>query len=336
MSRRGRGRARFLADGVLVLDKPAGPTSHDAVERLRRRFGPAKLGHAGTLDPFATGVLVMAFNQATRLTDLLGLGRKVYQARLALGRATDTGDYTGTVVDEAPVPEADRAAAEAALASLVGERMQAPPSYSAAKHQGRPLYAYARQGVEVAKPPRPITVYEARLLESGPDWLEFVIACSRGTYVRALGEDLARALGTVGCLAALARIESSPFGLAEAVGLDEAQDWTPATLEERLIAPRQALARGGVPELTLSDDLAWQIQRGRILAREELLAEAPEMQTEGPFMALSPEGRLVAVLRWLAPGQTKPGRDYETIRVFPEPGEPDPGDEASASALGAE
>lgn len=336
MSRRGRGRPRFLADGVLVLDKPAGPTSHDAVERLRRRFGPAKLGHAGTLDPFATGVLVMAFNQATRLTDLLGAGRKVYQARLALGRATDTGDHTGQVVAEAPAPELARPAVEAALASLVGERMQAPPSYSAAKHQGRPLYAYARQGVEVAKPPRPITVHEARLLGMGPDWLEFVMACSRGTYVRALGEDLARALGTVGCLSALARLESSPFGLDEAVGLDEALDWTPAELEGRLVPPRAALARGGVPEVGLSDDQAWQLERGRILPREELLAAAPGMRTEGPFMALSPEGRLVAVLRWLAPGEGKPGRDYETIRVFPESGQPEAGDEASASALGAE
>lgn len=336
MSRRGRGRPRFLADGVLVLDKPVGPTSHDVVERLRRRFGPAKLGHAGTLDPFATGVLVMAFNQATRLSDLLGAGRKVYQARLALGRATDTGDHTGAVVDEAPVPELARPAVEAALAALVGARMQAPPSYSAAKHQGRPLYAYARQGVEVAKPPRPITVHEARLLEMGPDWLEFVIACSRGTYVRALGEDLARDLGTLGTLAALARLESSPFGLEEAVGLDEALDWSPADLEGRLVSPRAALARGGVPEICLSDDLAWQLERGRILSRQELLAAAPGLSPEGPFMALAPEGRLVAVLRWLSPGEGKPGRDYETIRVFPESGQADPGDVASASALGAE
>jgi tRNA pseudouridine55 synthase len=326
-----------LANGVLVLNKPVGPTSHDAVERLRRRFGPAKLGHAGALDPFATGVLVMAFNQATRLSDLLGAGRKVYQARLALGRVTDTGDHTGVVVGEAPVPALERAAVEAALTSLLGERMQAPPRYSAAKHQGRPLYSYARQGVEVAKPPRPITVWEARLLDMGSDWLEFVMACSRGTYVRALGEDLARALGTLGYLTALARLESSPFRLAEAHTLDEVLDWTPKGLEERLFAPREALACGGVPELTLSDDQAWRLQRGAILSHQELLDVAPAMRSEGPFMALSPAGRLVAVLRWLvAPGEMKSGRDYETIRVFPEPGQPDAGDDASASASGAE
>ncbi len=328
--------ARFLTDGVLVLDKKAGPTSHDMVDSLRRRFGPAKLGHAGTLDPFATGVLVMAFNQATRLTDLLGAGGKVYRATLALGRATDTGDHTGATAAEASIPEAGRERVEAALQTLVGERQQAPPSYSAAKHQGRPLYAYARQGVEVAKPPRPITVYRARLLDLAPGRVEFTIDCSRGTYVRALGEDLARELGTVGHLAALRRLQSRPFGEEEALGLEEVLDWTPEELALRLIAPGEALARCGVPAVALDEERAWQIRRGRILPREALLGPGQESEPRGPFMAMAPDGRLVAVLRWLEPGQARPGRDYETIRVFPEPGETGAGDEASASALGAE
>jgi tRNA pseudouridine55 synthase len=325
----------MIADGVLVVDKPVGMTSHDVVERLRRRFLPGRVGHTGTLDPFATGVLVAAFNQATRLTDILGTGAKVYQATLELGRATDTGDLSGQTKAEAPVPELNAPQVEAALAAMVGPRMQAPPAYSAAKHEGRPLYAYARQGQVVSKPARPITVYEARLLGVGQGRIEFVMRVTRGTYVRALAEDLAHALGTEGHLVALRRLAAEPFGLDQAHDLQEALDMSEDQLGACMLSPSQALAACGVPALVVDEDLAWQIRQGRIIATPVLLGQMPA-PVPGPLRVLTVEGEMVAVLRWLATEQARPGRAYETIRVFPEHPQGGAQTKASASAANAE
>lgn len=326
---------RFNADGVLVVDKPAGLTSHDVVERLRRRFRPSRLGHAGTLDPFATGVLVLAFNQATRLMELLGAGSKVYQASLLLGSCTDSGDLTGQITREASVPEISPEQAEAALAGLLGPRMQAPPAFSAAKHEGRALYSYARQGQVVEKPARPITVYQASLdaLEAGR--IDFTLRVSRGTYLRSLGEDLAAALGTVGHLGALCRRASEPFSLAEAASLEQALAWDDLELEANLLTASAALERCGVPQVSLDEELAWQVRQGRQIPAPLLWGENRE-PVAGPLRVLDQAGQLVAVLRWLGEQASGSGRPYETIRVFPETGNPGSGRNASASALGAE
>ena len=314
-----RANPKFLADGVLVVNKPEGPTSHDVVDRLRRRFKPAKLGHAGTLDPFSTGVLVLAFNRATRLTGLLGGGKKTYRAGLVLGKATDTGDHTGQAAEEMPVPGLDRDAVQKALAGLEGPSMQAPPAFSAAKHQGKPLYAYARRGVKVEKPPRPIEVYRAELLDFDGGRVDFSMQVSAGTYIRSLGEDLARALGTVGHLCSLARLESRPFVLEEAVDFDRALDWEPEELERAMVPPSEALERCGLPAVVLDGDRAWELRQGRILEGHVLQAAAAKPLTGGTaFRVLGDGGELVAVLRWFLPEEAKPGRDYETIRVFPE------------------
>ncbi|MGD8561881.1 MAG: tRNA pseudouridine(55) synthase TruB [Desulfarculaceae bacterium] len=312
-------KPRFFRDGVLIVDKHRGPTSHDAVDRLRRRFAPAKLGHAGTLDPFAEGVLLLVFNRATRLSELLGAGHKLYRGVLALGQATDSGDPTGEIVASAPVPQLSRQKAEAALKLEEGKRLQAPPPFSAAKHQGKPLYAYARRGIKVEKPPRPIEIFGAKLLDLGEDWLEFEIRCSRGTYLRSLAEDIASTLGTVGHLRTLSREESSPFTRDEAKPLKEVCDWMLEDLEDHLIGPSEALARCGLPEVNLDEDRVWEIRQGRILGREVLMAGAKEgcAGRGEAFRVVSPKGELVAVLRWLGPGEVRPGRDYETIRVFP-------------------
>ena len=331
---RRRFKPAFFDDGVLVVDKPAGPTSHDVVAKLRQRFKPAKLGHAGTLDPFATGVLVLVFNRATRMVNLLGAGDKLYAGVVALGEATDTGDPTGRVTGAAPVPELDPARVEAALKGLEGRREQAPPAYSAAKHQGKPLYAYAREGVAVKKPPRPVTVHRAQLKGLGPEGIAFELLCSRGTYVRSLAEDLARELGTVGHLKELRRLASAPFGLSGAVGLREALALTPDELAARLVGLSPALARCGLPALEVDQDTAWRIRQGMILPREELLGPEDRAAT-GPFR-VECGGELVAVLRWLEPGQRRPGRDYESIRVFPELPQGRLSRQTSASAMGAE
>ena len=212
---------RPVAPTFLVVDKPAGITSHDVVAAVRALIGAKRVGHTGTLDPFATGVLPLALGPATRLISFLDESHKVYDAVLELGRATETGDPEGEVTQTGPVPELDSARVEAVLATFEGPRMQTPPPYSAVKVNGRPLYAYARAGETVEVPARPIQIHQMTLLGLEPGRVRFRVACGRGTYVRVLGEELAAALGTVGHLVALRRLKSGPFELEDAVTVDE-------------------------------------------------------------------------------------------------------------------
>ena len=208
-----------LEPGFIVIDKEPGITSHDAVAMLRAVTGIRKVGHTGTLDPFARGVLPMALGSATRLIRFLDESEKVYDATIALGQATDTGDPTGAVLAEAPVPALDLAGVQAVLQAFLGERQQTPHRYSAVKVQGRRLYDYARKGEQVEAEPRPIVIraLEARALEG--NHLRVVLTCSRGTYARGLADEIAQALGTVGHLSALTRLRSGPFALEGALTL---------------------------------------------------------------------------------------------------------------------
>jgi tRNA pseudouridine55 synthase len=217
-----------VRDAFLVIDKPAGITSHDVVAAVRASTGAQKVGHTGTLDPFATGVLPLALGGATRLIRFLDESIKVYDATISFGAATDTGDPTGKVIAEAPVPALSLATLEAALATRVGPQMQTPPAYSAVKKDGRPLYAYAREGVEVEVAARPIHIHSIELAEWGADFARVIITCSRGTYARVLAEDIARALGTVGHLSALCRRRSGPFWLEGALSLQAVADMASA------------------------------------------------------------------------------------------------------------
>ncbi len=212
---------RPVSPAFLVVDKPAGLTSHDVVAVVRGLLGARRVGHTGTLDPFATGVLPLAIGPATRLISFLDESNKVYEAALMLGAATETADVEGPVVRTAPVPSLDREHIEGVMAGFVGERLQTPPAYSAVKVNGRPLYAYARAGESVEVPARPIVVHSMLFLGLSKGVLKFRVACGRGTYVRVLGEELAVALGTVGHLIALRRLRSGPFELKHSVGLDE-------------------------------------------------------------------------------------------------------------------
>jgi tRNA pseudouridine55 synthase len=206
--------------GFLVIDKPAGVTSHDIVAAVRAVTGIPKVGHTGTLDPFATGVLPLALGRSTRLIQFLDESIKVYDATIRLGSATDTGDPTGTVVREAPLPAADRAEVEGVLATFLGDRMQEPPAYSAVKIAGKPMYAYARKGEAVRAPARPIKLHALDLLEYAEGRLRVRITCSRGTYARVLADEIAIALGSAGHLEALSRDRSGPFHADDAIGMD--------------------------------------------------------------------------------------------------------------------
>ena len=207
-------------DGVLVVDKPAGPTSHDVVDRVRRALGLRRVGHTGTLDPFATGVLPVCLGKATRLARFLGEGDKLYRATVRLGFATTTDDATGAPIGEPRPVRLDPVSVEGALAGLTGPLEQVPPRYSAKRVGGRRLYELARRGEEGRRLAARVTVHAIALLVAEEDRLEIEVRCSPGTYVRALARDLGEKLGVGAHLSALRRLRSGAFALDEAVPAD--------------------------------------------------------------------------------------------------------------------
>jgi len=208
-------------DGVLFVDKPAGPTSHAIVDRARRALGTRRVGHTGTLDPFATGVLPLCVGRATRLARFLAGGEKVYRATVRLGFATNTDDLTGEPLGAAQPADVPDESLRRALRGLVGAFDQVPPAFSARQVGGRRLYELARRGEAVARAATPVTVHALELLSRGGDSLELEVRCSAGTYVRALARDLGERLGVGAHLAALRRTRSGSFELAQAVAGDD-------------------------------------------------------------------------------------------------------------------
>ena len=226
---------------VFLVDKPADLSSFAIIRRVRRLLGVKKVGHAGTLDPFATGLLIVcAGRAATRHIERFMGGGKTYLARLQLGVETETLDPEGAITATAPVPVLDQAAIDACLAAHAGEQWQAPPAYSAVKHRGKPLYAYARQGVHIDKAPRPIVI--DRLVCRGYDpasaQLDIEVGCSRGTYIRVLAADIGRSLGCGAHLISLRRTASGPFTVGQSVPGDALNE---AGGREQLLAGRLAI-----------------------------------------------------------------------------------------------
>lgn len=211
--------------GVFLVDKPVGPTSFRIVQQVRRALRIKKVGHAGTLDPFASGLLIVcAGRPATRNISRLMDGEKEYAATLRLGIETDTHDVEGKIVAQRPVTGVDREGVERCLAGFVGEQMQTPPRYSAVKHKGKPLYHYARQGVEVSKPPRPIVIRQIQCLDFAGKSVSIRVVCGKGTYIRTLAADIGTALGCGAHLTALRRLRSGVFSVNDALpgsGLEE-------------------------------------------------------------------------------------------------------------------
>lgn len=210
---------REAVDGVLLLDKPGGITSQTAVSRVKALYNAAKAGHTGTLDPMATGLLPIALGEATKFSSMLLDADKGYLATVRLGITTTTGDLEGDVIARSAV-DIDRARIEPALATFRGNIVQIPPMFSALKHQGRALYAYAREGREVARVARPVTISALALEDyTAPD-LRIFVTCSKGTYIRVLAEDIGKALGCGATLAGLRRTQVGRFSVADADGLD--------------------------------------------------------------------------------------------------------------------
>ncbi|MCF6290910.1 MAG: tRNA pseudouridine(55) synthase TruB [Desulfobacterales bacterium] len=224
-----------ITAGVFLVDKPVGPTSFAMVRLVRRALGIKKVGHAGTLDPFASGLLVIcAGRPATRLISCFMEGDKEYAATMRLGVETDTQDCEGRVVNQRPVPDLTLAAMHRCLAGFIGEQLQEPPCFSALKYKGKPLYYYARKGIEVKKEARRIEIKALDCLGLDKDTLAVRVVCSKGTYIRTLAADIGAALGCGAHLVALRRLRSGPFSVTAA--LDG------AVLDNR-IAAQQALAR---------------------------------------------------------------------------------------------
>lgn len=210
--------------GAVLIDKSVGKTSFSAVRSLRRIFGVKKVGHAGTLDPFASGLLVVCIGRpATRLIDLLMDGEKTYQARLALGRVSTTQDPEGEISRGGSVESVNEETVKAVLGRFRGTILQTPPAFSALKHKGKPLYEYARKGITITKEPRRVTVHELTMIGSGlsiddeEGSLELLVTCSKGTYIRSLAEDIGRELGCGAYLSALRRTHSGGFCVSDAI-----------------------------------------------------------------------------------------------------------------------
>lgn len=210
-------------DGLLIIDKPAGITSHDVVARVRRSLGTRRVGHTGTLDPFATGVMVILVGKATRLARFLDKDEKEYEATVRFGFETDTGDVTGTPKSGTQGPKPVLAAAiQEVLPQFTGEIEQTPPMYSAKKVAGKKLYEHARRGETIEREARPVTIGKLDMLGvAGDDTARLRVVCSAGTYVRTLAEDIGRALGTAAHLTALRRTRAGRFGLSQSLTLDD-------------------------------------------------------------------------------------------------------------------
>jgi tRNA pseudouridine55 synthase len=274
-------------DGVLVVDKPAGPTSHDVVDRARRALGERRIGHTGTLDPFASGVLALCVGKATRLVRFLSGGEKHYRAALRLGFGTSTDDFTGDPLG-APAPVVvSRDEVRRALSGLTGSYDQVPPAFSARHVDGRRAYELARRGAEVPLVATPVTVHGIELVELAGERLVVDVRCSPGTYVRALARDLGERLGTGAHLTELRRTRSGEFTLAQAVS---GEDLAAATA--RLLPLHRLLPE--MPAVEVPTALRLRVQQGRELGPEHLLGGFPDPAPER-LRVLDANGELIAL-----------------------------------------
>jgi tRNA pseudouridine55 synthase len=237
MSRRRKGRD---VHGVLLLDKPPGYSSNQAVQKVRWLFQARKAGHTGSLDPFATGMLPICLGEASKTAGFMLDASKTYTASAVLGKATETGDIEGAISREEQVPELARAEIEAVFAEFLGTTQQVPPMYSALKHRGQPLYKLAREGREVSREARTIIVHSLELIDWKPPVLDFRVHCSKGTYIRTLAEDIAVKLGSCAHLQALRRLEVEPFDEQGMIGLEQLETMAEAGTIDGSLLPVDA------------------------------------------------------------------------------------------------
>lgn len=293
-------------DGLLLLNKPTGLTSNQALQRVKRLLNAKKAGHTGSLDPAATGMLPLCFGEATKVCSYLLNADKIYRVTAKLGIATDTGDADGKEIDRLDVPAKSSGEWAEVLQTFIGDSEQVPPMYSALKKDGKRLYELARKGMTVERDPRPIRIDEIELIEAAGTRLVFRVHCSKGTYIRVLVEDIARAVGTVAHTARLHREGVGDFQAKDMLDLSamevEAADG-PSLLRKRLMAPDTALA--GFPAITVSADEGVRFSLGQAL-------EGLETAPSGLVRVYSDEPRFLGVGERSKAGIVAPKRVFQT------------------------
>ena len=280
-------------NGILIVDKPAGCTSHDVVQRVRKALRQRSVGHAGTLDPLATGVLVVAVGEGTKLVSHLQSDDKRYQVTIALGAETDSHDADGEVTETADVPPLDAAMVEQALQPFIGCHPQEAPKLSAIKVGGTPLHRRMRRGEDVEAPVREVDLYEATVDEVSQDALRLSLHCGKGFYVRSLARDLARALGTLGYVRVLRRTASGAFSIENGLYGDQ---MTAEAIAERLIPLKEACA--ALTRVELTDDGVVHARHGRPIGPDVVVGDAwREASPEESLALFAPDGEPVALGR---------------------------------------
>ncbi len=286
--------------GVIVLDKPADMSSARAVAKVKKLLGARKAGHTGTLDPFATGVLICCINQATRLARFFLQGDKTYRAVLRLGVETDTQDATGRVTATSAVPAIEPDRLEAIIKGFEGRQLQLPPVYAALKHEGTPIYKLARQGRPIQKPARPITVAAIRITAQEPPDIRFEVTCSSGTYVRALCADIGRALGCGGHLKQLRRTVNGGFTVEQAVTLDDLARMAEGPDRNTALIPMDA-ALGAMPTFVAGSQTLQRVAQGQRLTSvhipRDLIRRPADRSLEDYIKVLDAAMNLKAVLK---------------------------------------
>jgi len=304
------------ADGILLVDKGAGESAYDTVRRLKRILRETKIGHAGTLDPFATGLMILLLGQATKLSRFLMAGEKRYAGILRLGIETDTLDPTGRVVRMRPVPVFPEAEIRKKADGFLGNIRQTPPAFSAVKYRGTRSYKLARKGVEIPLEERTVTVHAFRILKIDLPDVSFQVHCSGGTYIRSLAADLGERLGTGGHLVSLMRLQSGPFRLEDALGPTDPLWGTgtrPCDVAEHIIPLRDALP--GIPEIEVEPSLVKKIRNGYQPGRDEL-GEMPVAAADtGGYVKLVQGASLAAIAKSIESGGIGHG-NIKIERVF--------------------
>lgn len=302
-------------NGILIVDKPQGVTSFDMVRKARRWCQTRRVGHAGTLDPLATGVLPIAVGWATRLVEYMMAGEKTYQATMKLGSTTDSQDSEGQILEENDWQHVDRDALNVAVSGFLGTIQQLPPMFSALKKDGQPLYKLARQGVEVERQPRSVMIESLLVDDFSPPYVTFTVRCSKGTYVRTLCHDLGQVLNCGAHMTALRRLGCGQFDVGASHAPEEIQALVDQGKTLPLLSPADALADW--PALTVTGKLLSKLQDGVAPDMADLDVSA---LAEGDRVRFLADGALVAVANFTPGGYGKRPGDFEITKVFPLPG----------------
>ena len=293
-------------NGVLLLDKPTGLTSNQALQRAKRLFGAAKAGHTGSLDPLASGLLPICFGQATKVSGFLLDATKSYRVKAVFGAKTDTGDADGQVIEEQAVPALSNAQVKGAVEHFLGKQKQVPPMYSALKHQGQRLYSLARKGVEIEREARDIEIFELDLIELEAEAVMFDVSCSKGTYVRTLLEDIAESLGTVAHVTELRRLGVGPYKEGAMYSLEQLEalaERGTAALDATLLPTDSAVLHW--PSVELCKDTAYYLMQGQAVM-------APGAPSSGRVRLYGEGRRFLGIGEVNLDGQVAPTRLFQS------------------------